>query len=158
MSPELQVIIFLLSVVASGVVFVYIVMTIISLYNVGVRKLFTLNKKRRITFNNITEHIHKHPSEWRINTSEHNVYGFDSVDVSDEHDIKIVFKHNIITNSEYKKNRHQQTSDAHYLMMSLEERIKMKRAYKFLVKWNANKDENESVDKFYISSTGFDKL
>lgn len=109
-------------------------------------------------FSNIIEHIHKNPADWKINQSEYNTTGFNNVNITDDHDIKIVFDFNIIANSKYKKDRYEQKSDAYYLSMTLEERIKTKRAYKFLVKYNKNKADNDSIDKFYISSTGFDKL
>lgn len=138
---------------------IWIIYRINLLYKAGVRKPISFNKKRRGAIDNIVECIHKNPASWKIDIGEYmSNSGFRNIDITNDNDIKIVFEVNLMVNSKFRRDVNIQKHDAFFIALTLEERIRLKSAYKFLVKWNKNKVENESIDKFYISSTGFDEL
>lgn len=138
---------------------IYVIYQMNKLYQTGVRKPISFNEKRRETIDNIVECIHKNPASWKINVNEYSSNsGFRNIDISNGNDILIVFEYNLMTNSRFRRDANLQHNDAFFVKLTLEERFRLKSVHKFLVNWNKNKVENESIDKFFISSTGFDEL
>jgi len=125
------------------------------LYDAGVCKVFSSDKRRRDMFNFIYESAYEHPIEWKLDVANYNETTMFSDMVRGN--IRVTFIHNKLMDKSYRDDNVAREHSI-FINMTLEERIRMKRAYKFLKKWNKNKKENESIDKFYIESTRFNDL
>jgi len=140
-------------------VIIFVIANIISFYNKGMRSIgiITLfNKKRRDMMSNIKKSIYSEPKNWQIDIRDYES-NWNEVDIkSQSKDINVIFDENVISTdtrssrSEPKKNS--------FINLTLIERLRLKSYYRFLKRWYKHEHENESIDKFYIASTGFDEL
>jgi len=116
--------------------------------SLGVFELF--NKQRRDIFDNIKKSTITHTEEWRIKDD----WGSNGCQMfSTTNDLKVHFSNNILcvdkTTGSY---------NTSIIKMTTFEKIKMKRCYKRLLKYDTNKAKNKALDELYVASTGFKEL
>lgn len=134
---------------------IYVIYLMIQLYRTGIRKLFSSDKHRRDMFNFIYNSVRKDPASWKIDVMEWQAAS--RYDMNRK-GLMIIFDDNKLADENYKSGSSHKSGVTGYVNMSLEERIRMKSAYRFLRNWVKNRVENESIDKFYIESSGFNDL
>lgn len=132
---------------------------IVSMYQAGVRSIgiVTLfNKKRRDMIQNIKISVHTYPKTWEIDQFEYED-NWDRVDMRTKtKNINVIFSENVMS-TEKRSSRNSKNINP-FIVLTLIERIQMQSYYRFLERWYKNEHENESIDKFFMSSTGFDEL
>ena len=126
----------------------FIILSITDTKSFGIFELF--NKQRRDTFSNIKKSTLTHTIEWRIQDD----WGSNGCTMfSTANDLKVHFGQNTLfidkTTGSYNTSK---------INMTFLEKIKMKRCYKRLLKYDNNKATNEELDELYVASTGYKEL